>query len=215
MLTGPLPVPGRGGARRRSRRHAVGRGRRGGAVNGGAVVALGKNLSLGLEFRSGLQAFSRFLRGQLDLAVLRVLRNRHAFEGNGDVLFADAEEATDADHGCFDCAILLEDQVVDLADAFIRGVVDGLADIGGRSNLVHGLLGQVARRCGGSRGAGGRHFGRRVVIVPLVPSEPCIGWVSMVWGRGSVLCESKRGQRGDACKQGAGRDGSDKLVVMG
>jgi len=69
------------------------------------------------------------VHGQLQPAALGILRHLKAIELHGNVLFADPEEAADADHKAFDgFGILAEDEIADAADLGFIGSKDGPAD---------------------------------------------------------------------------------------
>src|SRR5690606_12581396 len=79
-------------------------------------------------------------------------------ETDRDLLLAEPEEPADADHHGFDAAFSAEDEVTNVADLLVGVIVDGLADILVRQDLVIALLHQIdAIRSAIFRNRGARH----------------------------------------------------------
>ena len=82
--------------------------------------------------RLGSRARRRALLGDvfaiLTLVVVLVAGDLDVLKADGDVLLAEPEEAAGADQQRNDLAVLVGDEVVDLADRLVVRVIDRLAD---------------------------------------------------------------------------------------
>src|SRR5215470_9643485 len=92
------------------------------------------------EFRSALQLVLRHSDPDHALALV-VRRNRERAIRNTDVLFANAEEPTDTDHNAVDPPGLVEEQVIDAAEAFAGVVCNRLTNEQGGEPLALRLNG--------------------------------------------------------------------------
>jgi hypothetical protein len=79
------------------------------------------------------------VQGDLDAIVL-VAVQLEVLEAHGDVLFADAEEAADADQRGDDLAATVGDEIVDVSDGLILAVDRRLADDRAGKHVVSRLL---------------------------------------------------------------------------
>src|SRR5689334_12821661 len=93
------------------------------------------------------------VHGQTDLIVLVGLLDR--VELDGDVFFAGAEEAADADDQGIDLAFGIDQHVLDVADLVVLGVVDALLVPVGDGDALRGNAGHHFTGGKGSRGGDG------------------------------------------------------------
>ena len=115
----------------------------------GAAGGRGCRCGAGVRGRRGSArgGFARRSRGRSSTSADRFLDEFKLVHGNGDVVLTHTQKAADSDNHGVDLAVLIQDQLIDVAEFFIGFVVDVEAHELGRAPVVleHHLFGICGR----------------------------------------------------------------------